>query len=51
MSKSNKTSNWVKKHSQDPFVKKSIQEKLDICISTGKGKAHRFWMQKIKIKY
>ena len=27
MSKSNKTSNWVKKHSQDPFVKKSIQEK------------------------
>ena len=27
MSKNNKTSNWVKKHSQDPFVKKSIQEK------------------------
>ena len=27
MSKSNKTSNWVKKHSQDPFVKKSIQER------------------------
>jgi 23S rRNA (uridine2552-2'-O)-methyltransferase len=27
MSKNNKTSNWVKNHSQDPFVKKSIQEK------------------------
>ncbi len=27
MSKNNKTSNWVKKHSQDSFVKKSMQEK------------------------
>ena len=26
MSRNINTSNWVKKHSQDPFVKKSIQE-------------------------
>ena len=27
MSKSNKTNNWVKRHSKDPFVKKSQTDK------------------------